>query len=165
VIPVGVNLDVTPQVSEDGEITLHVRPSVSEVISVKLQPKTSEELPQNGSLPVVDVRETDTVLRVHDGETIVLGGLVQSREFEKERRVPFLADVPYLGTLFRNTSVSEIRSELVIFLTPTVLDAPRITRTTAEARGQLDAADALRRERSESSPWWRKPFGQSYGAF
>jgi type II secretory pathway component GspD/PulD (secretin) len=165
VIPVGVNLEVTPQVSEGGEITLHVRPSVSEVASVKLQPKSSEDVPQNGSLPVVDVRETDTVLRVRDGATIVLGGLVQSREVEVQRRVPLLADIPYLGAAFRNTSVKEIRTELVIFLTPTVLDPPRIARTSQDARDRLGAMDDLILERSDRSPWWRKPFGQPYGAF
>ncbi len=165
VIPVGVNLDVTPQISADGEITLHVRPSVSEVVSIEPQPRASEDVPQNGSLPVVDVRETDTVLRVRDGATIVLGGLVQSREFKQERRVPMLADLPYLGVLFRNTSVKEIRTELVIFLTPTILDAPRITRTNLEAHGRLDAMSALVRERTDRPPWWRKPFGESYGAF
>ncbi len=164
VIPVGVNLDVTPQISEDGEITMHVRPSVSEVVSVVPQPKASVSLTQNGSLPVVDVRETDSVLRVRDGATIVLGGLVQTREFEQLRGVPFLGDIPYLGVLFRNTTVSEIRSELVIFLTPTVLDPPRIRSTTVEAREGLDAADAIRLDRSQSFPWWRKPLGQSYGA-
>ena len=165
VIPVGVNLDVTPQVSADGEITLHVRPSVSEVVSVEPQPRASEDVPQNGSLPVVDVRETDTVLRVHDGATIVLGGLVQSREFEQERRVPLLADIPLLGAVFRNTSVSQIRTELVIFLTPTVLDPPRVTRTAVDSRDRLDAVDDVGLERSHGFPWWRKPYGQSYGAF
>jgi MSHA biogenesis protein MshL len=165
VIPVGVNLDVTPQVSADGDITLHVRPSVSEVVSVEPQPRASDDVPQNGSLPVVDVRETDTVLRVRDGATIVLGGLVQSREFEQERRVPGLSDIPLLGALFRNTSVSQIRTELVIFLTPTVLDPPRVTRTAVEARDRLDAVDEVGLERSHGFPWWRRPIGESYGAF
>jgi len=165
VIPVGVNLDVTPQISTHGEITLHVRPSVSEVISVVSQPKASADLPQNGSLPVVDVRETDAVLRVRDGTTIVIGGLVQSREFEQERRVPGLGDLPLLGALFRSVRTEEARSELVIFLTPTVLDPPRVTRVSDDARDRLGEVDDLMRTRSHVFPWWRKPVGRSYGAF
>jgi len=165
VIPVGVNLDVTPQVSADGDITLHVRPSVSEVASIELQPRANPSQPQNGSLPVVDVRETDSVLRVHDGETIVLGGLVQSRELELERKVPGLGDLPLLGNAFRSTHTEEIRTELVIFLTPTVLYAPRVARVSGEARARFDDVDALRAERSQRNPWWRAPRGRSYGAF
>jgi len=165
VIPVGVNLDVTPQVSEDGEITLHVRPSVSEVASIELQPRANPTQPQNGSLPVVDIRETDSVLRVHDGETIVLGGLVQSRELELERKVPGLGDLPWLGNAFRSTHTEEIRTELLIFLTPTVLDPPRISRVSAEARARFDEVDGLRADRSQRHPWWRVPRGRSYGAF
>ena len=164
VIPVGVNLDVTPQVSEDGAITLHVRPSVSEIASIELQPRANPTQPQNGSLPVVDVRETDAVLRVRDGETIVLGGLVQSRELELERKVPGLGDLPLLGNAFRSTHTEEIRTELLIFLTPTVLDAPRVSRVSADGRARFDEVDALRAARSQP-PWWREPRGRSYGAF
>lgn len=165
VIPVGVNLDVTPQVSEAGEITLHIRPSVSEVASVELQPKTVASQPQNGSLPVVDIRETDTVLRVPDGATIVLGGLVQSREFEQERKVPFLGDIPLLGEIVTGTSTEEQRTELLIFLTPTVLDTPRIARVSTQLRSEFDEANELWKRRSLELPWWRKPLGESYGAY
>ncbi|MEZ4215538.1 MAG: secretin and TonB N-terminal domain-containing protein [Myxococcota bacterium] len=165
VIPVGVNLDVTPQVSEEGEITLHIRPSVSEVASVELQPKTNASQPQNGSLPVVDIRETDTVLRVPDGATIVLGGLVQSREFEQERKVPFFGDIPLLGEVLTGTSTEEQRTELLIFLTPTVLDTPRIARVTERLQSEFEETHALWQRRSLELPWWRKPLGQSYGAY
>lgn len=165
IVPVGVNLDVTPQISANGEITLHVRPSVSEVVSVAQQPRSSANLPQNGSLPIVDVRETDSVLRVHDGDTIVIGGLVQSREYEQDRKVPRLGELPYIGALFRGTRTEEVRSELLIFLTPTVLDPPRVARVSAEARERLERVDAIGRSRTNTRPWWRKPFGKSYGAF
>jgi MSHA type pilus biogenesis protein MshL len=163
IVPVGVNLDVTPQISDDGEITLHVRPSVSEVVSVAQQPRASESVPQNGSLPVVDIRETDSVLRVHDGQTIVIGGLVQSREYEQQRKVPLLGDLPYLGAVFRGTRSDEIRSELLIFLTPSVLDPPRVARVNGEAHERLEQVEALGRLRTHA-PWWRKPRNQSYGA-
>jgi MSHA biogenesis protein MshL len=164
-VPVGVTLDVTPQVSDDEEITMHVRPSFSEIVSVKLQPTSDPKLPQNGSLPVIDLREADTVLRVPSGETLVIGGLVQSREFEFERKIPLLGDIPLLGYLFRGTQTEERRTELVIFLTPTVLDAPRIARVTRESEEGLRRSAALGERRSLGFPWWRRPFGASYGDF
>ncbi len=164
VVPVGVTLDVTPHVSDRSEITLHIRPSVSEIVAVELQPTNDPNLPQNGSLPVVDLRETDSVLRVADGTTIVIGGLVRSREFEQVRRVPLLGDLPLLGSLFRGTRTEERRSEMVILLRPTVLDPPRIVRTAETFAANLDALDEIRTDRSIGFPWWRQPFGRPLGA-
>lgn len=162
IIPIGITLDVTPQISEDEDITLHIHPSVSEVVAVRPQPTSDPDLPQTGSLPVVDVRETDTVLRVKDGTTIVMGGLIRSREFESQRQVPLLGSLPALGWLFRRTEVEERRSELVIFLTPSVMDPPRIVRVAEDSRTALRAIDDLRGTRT-SWPWWREPYGRSYG--
>lgn len=164
IIPVGVTLDVTPHISDSGEITMHIHPSVSEVVDVELQPSSAAGQPQLGSLPVIDLRETDTVLRVPDGKTIVIGGLVQSREYTLERKVPFLGDLPALGRLFRSTSAEERRSELVILLTPTLMEPARIVRITDEAMQAVDAIESLRSQRSLEPPWWRRPIGQPYGA-
>lgn len=157
VVPVGVTLDVTPYVSESREITLHVRPSVSEIVAVEVQPTSDPSLPQNGSLPVVDLRETDSVLRVADGTTLVIGGLVRERDFEQQRGVPGLGNVPLLGALFRNQRTEKRRTELLIFLTPRVLDAPEIRRTTADSIADQGALDARRREREIHWPRWAAP--------
>jgi MSHA biogenesis protein MshL len=155
ITPVGVTLDVTPQISEYGEITLHVHPSVSEIVEIREQPQLPDQ-DDTGSLPVIDLRETDTVLRVQDGQTIVIGGLIQHRELDTERKIPLLGDIPILGQLFRQMDVEERRSELVIFLTPTVLDPPTIQRVTAEGEGRLETLDELRLERRAiRSSWWR----------
>jgi MSHA biogenesis protein MshL len=163
IIPVGVTLDVTPQVSNAGDVTLHVHPSVSEIVSLELQPQFDSSLEQAGSLPVIDLREADTVLRVPDGTTIVIGGLVQTSELERQRKIPLLGDIPLIGYLFRNSEIEERRRELLIFLTPTVLDPPRIAQITEDLLGDVDSADALRGERSLVWPWWRRPFGQGLG--
>ncbi len=163
VVPVGVTLDVTPQVSSRSEITLHIRPSVSEIVDIKFQPTSNPDLPQNGSLPVVDLRESDSVVRVPDGATIAIGGLVRTREIEKELRVPLLGAIPGLGTLFKRIESQEQRTELVIFLTPRILDPPRIEQVTEQFGADLAAIDALRGERAVW-PWWRRPFLRSYGS-
>ena len=162
VIPIGVTLDVTPQISAAGEITMHVHPSVSEVVDVRSQPTSDATLPTTGSLPVIDLRETDTVLRVRDGQTLVIGGLIQSRDLDKERKVPFLGDIPWLGQAFRYRETEELRTELMIFLTPTIMDSARIVRIEEQVRGSQRDLDSLRNYRRKETRWWRRPLGQSY---
>ncbi len=163
IVPVGVTLDVTPQISDDGFVTMHVHPSVSEIVDIRLQPRSSDDQTDTGSLPVIDLREADSVLRIPDATTIVIGGLIQSREFDRERKVPLLGDIPGLGRLFRGSRVEERRSELVILITPRILDAPRISRIWEETEHAYAELEALREERQVTRPWWRRPRGASYG--
>ncbi|MFQ5697581.1 MAG: hypothetical protein ACE5IL_04765, partial [Myxococcota bacterium] len=142
ITPVGVTLDVTPFISEDGEITLHLHPSVSEIVSIVTQPKALDSLPDSGSLPVVDLREADTLLRVRDGQSVVIGGLRQERELDIEKKVPLLGDIPWLGQLFRGSRVETRRTELVIFVTPHLLDAPTIERVREDRENALHALGA-----------------------
>ena len=112
---------------------------------------------------MIDLRETDTVVRVHDAETIVIGGLMRSRNLDMEKKVPLLGDLPWLGQLFRSTNVEELRTELIILLTPRVLEGPRVYRVADEAQASLGAVNQLRLERRPVRPWWRVPRGASYG--
>lgn len=156
ITPVGVTLDVTPQISENGDVTLHVHPSVSEIVEIREQPLVEGQT-ASGSLPVVNLRETDSLVRVGDGETLVIGGLIQTRDLDTEKKIPLLGDIPWLGQLFRQSSVTEIRSELVIFLTPTVLDAPTIRRVGRDSEQRLEALDDTRVDRRAiEQRWWRK---------
>jgi len=156
ITPVGVTLDVTPQISESGDVTLHVHPSVSEIVEVREQPLVAGQT-ASGSLPVVNLRETDSVVRVRDGETLVIGGLIQTRDLDVEKKIPLLGDIPWLGQLFRQSDVAEIRSELIIFLAPTVLDAPTIRRVERDREERLEALDGTRVDRRAIEPrWWRK---------
>jgi type II secretory pathway component GspD/PulD (secretin) len=116
-----------------------------------------------GSLPVIDLRETDTVMRVADEATVVIGGLIQSREIERKRKFPVLGDLPWVGQIFRRTVIEESRTELVIMVTPRVLDPPKIARVREETEMSIEEADALRRSRLHERPWWRRPFGEYYG--
>ena len=163
IVPVGVTLDITPQISEDDRITMHLHPSISEIVDVVTQPSGSPLLDATGSLPVIDLRETDTVMRVDDGATILIGGLIQSREIERQGKVPVFGDIPWLGQAFRQSEVDHQRTELVILVTPRILDAPMISRVRDDARAALDSLEALRDRRLSEGPWWRRPFGESYG--
>jgi MSHA biogenesis protein MshL len=124
-ISVGVVLDVLPQISADSVLTMSIRPavtSIARVDSVTLADGTS------ATAPVVARREGDTIARVRAGETMVIGGLLQNRKDSTAGGVRFLKDIPLIGKPFRRVNRTESRSELVIFVTPTVVSgAPATT--------------------------------------
>ncbi len=126
VVPVGIVLDIQPQVGEDGMITLAVNPSVSEVVSVQsTQVKDSAgNLLASATLPVVDRRDLDTVVRMKNGETLVLAGIIKSRDSQDDRGIPFLRRIPWLGNLFTKKEKEKRHTELAIFLTPTLVEEP-----------------------------------------
>jgi len=111
-------LDIQPQIADDGSITLAVNPSVSEVADVASFSTTGA----SASLPEVDRRDLDTVVRIQSGETLVLAGIIKSSESADNRGVPWLSRVPVLGALFRKDEKSRTRTELAIFITPTLMD-------------------------------------------
>lgn len=118
----GIALDVTPQISEDGTVLLHVHPSV---IDIKEQEKTINI----GSSPLVlplaqsEIRESDTVIKAISGDVVVIGGLMKSENVEYVSKVPLLGDIPLLGEAFTNRSNVNRKTELIILLKPTVVGA------------------------------------------
>jgi type IV pilus assembly protein PilQ len=112
VIKVGVSLAIKPFVADNGDITLEVLPEVSDVVGTGF----------TEDFPVVLKRNVTTEIRVKDGETITIGGLVSRTETERETKVPFLGDIPILGYLFKSTKPEVDESEIVIFITPHVLE-------------------------------------------
>ena len=109
----GVVLDVTPQISSDGIITMNIHPTITE----RTGQATS---PEGNTVPIVDVRETDTVLRVAEGDTIFIAGLISDRTLESVTKVPILGDIPSVGGLFRGVERETRKSDMVILLTPTI---------------------------------------------
>ena len=109
-IEAGVTLEILARVSDDGVIVLEVAPSVSDVQGSAIQ---------DGTLPVIGRRQVKTTVRVRDGETLALGGLLQQREVEQRTRVPILGDLPIFGRLFSSTRRSQEETEVLVFITPT----------------------------------------------
>ena len=117
---VGIFLDVTPQIGQDNSVSMQIHPSVSEITEISTSPdKTSTK-------PVIDIREIDTMVDAKAGETIVIAGLISDKLNETKRSVPFLGDIPYLGTLFSYNSQNRNKVELVIMMTPYILNAKSI---------------------------------------
>ena len=109
-IPFGVSLNVIPYISDKGEITVEIQPEVSDVVGTGAT-----------GLPVVSKRAVSTTIRVKDGETIVIGGLLQKNESTVRRKIPLLGDIPILGLLFSRTDKRVEEVETVIFITPHIL--------------------------------------------
>jgi MSHA type pilus biogenesis protein MshL len=121
IVPVGIVLDIQPEIGDDGIITLEVSPSISELNSEKPFPA-----PGSGgasfTLPVIDRRDLDAVVRVASGETMVLAGIIITKESDDNRGVPWLRTIPLLGSLFSKSEKIRSRTELAIFITPTLMD-------------------------------------------
>ncbi|MDD8060260.1 pilus (MSHA type) biogenesis protein MshL [Shewanella metallivivens] len=118
----GIALDVTPQIDENGNVLLHVHPSV---IDVQEQTKTIEISDSTLELPLAqsEIRESDTIIRAASGDVVVIGGLMKSENIETESKVPFLGDIPFLGQAFTSRTKSKQKTELIILLKPTVVGA------------------------------------------
>ncbi|MEL4281363.1 MULTISPECIES: pilus (MSHA type) biogenesis protein MshL [Shewanella] len=116
----GIALDVTPQIDKDGNVLLHVHPSV---IDVKEQTKDIKVSSESLELPLAqsEIRESDTVIRAASGDVVVIGGLMKSENTEVVSQVPLLGDIPLVGELFKNRSKQKKKTELIIMLKPTVV--------------------------------------------
>ena len=116
----GIALDVTPQIDSDGNVLLHVHPSV---IDVKEQTKDIKVSDASLELPLAqsEIRESDTVIRAASGDVVIIGGLMKSENTEVVSQVPLLGDIPFLGELFKNRSKQKKKTELIILLKPTVV--------------------------------------------
>ncbi len=106
----GVSLKFTPIVQSNGLITLRVAPTISEITGTVDSP--------NGKLPLVDTRELETSAQLHDGQTLVLAGLLSDNMVDAVNKVPLLGDIPVLGALFRSSSYQNRKSDLMIAITP-----------------------------------------------
>jgi MSHA biogenesis protein MshL len=126
----GVTLSVTPQITADGVINMSIMPSITE--------RTGTATSRLGDqVPIVSVRETDTLVRVHEGETIVIAGLMQDRASTDISKVPILGDVPLVGGLFRREERSKRKTDLVILLTPTVMTRDAVAASAADDEQRL----------------------------
>lgn len=128
VVPIGIVMDIMPQISEDGEIILSVNPDISELHEIKRFEVEGAVATQ----PVIDRRSIDTVGKVKDGQTLVLAGIIKERKNQLLKGVPFLYKIPLLGNLFRRTEQEVSRTELVIFLTPRVQSGRSAEQLSAE---------------------------------
>jgi len=108
-VDIGTTLKVTPQINEDGYITMRVHPEVSSL---------AEQLDAG---PRITTREADTTVRIKEGETLVIGGLIQQQSDVSRDKIPILGDIPIIGFLFSRTAGTDTQTELAVFITPHIL--------------------------------------------
>ena len=132
----GIALDVTPQIDADGEVILHVHPSVT---ITDEQTKTIRLSDEDIILPLAQssVRESDTIIRAKSGEIVVIGGLIETRKVDLESKTPFFGDIPIVGGLFKSKSESVQKKELVILLKPIVIGQDTWKNQLQDARALL----------------------------
>lgn len=109
-IKFGIQLDIVPWISQSGQITAEITPNVS-----------NSEKTNNEGYPNVSTRSITTTVRLNDGETLVLGGLIKNQETAFNYKIPILGDIPILGVFFKHSGKTRIKSNLVVFITPHIV--------------------------------------------
>jgi len=121
----GIALDVTPQIDDNGDIILHVHPSVSSVVDqskvINLGAMGTYTLPLASS----SINETDSIVRVKNGAIVAIGGLMKQQQTGDRNQIPGLGSLPLVGTLFGQTARTFSKEEIVILIKPTVIDSDR----------------------------------------
>ncbi len=132
---VGIILRVTPFITNEGLVEMIVSPEISSISP------TTVPIPGAGNTTVIDRRSADTVVVTPSDRTIVIGGLISNQKNDTVNKVPFLGDIPVLGAAFRRTIKSNVKTELLIFLTPHVVKTPEDLASLSEnERTKLDLA-------------------------
>jgi len=116
---VGIILTVTPYITSDGLVQMIIAPQTSSI-----DPNTTVQIAQGVNAPVIDTISANTVAVTPSGQTVVIGGLMQRTKSMTETKIPVLGDIPFLGNLFKRKVTSTAKEELMIFLTPYVIQAP-----------------------------------------
>lgn len=123
-VPVGFIMSVTPQISDTGNVSMNVRPTITRILGYVTDPAPQlSEFGQdvNNLVPEIHVSEIESLLEVADGQTVVIGGLMQDTSQKKTDGIPYLSRLPGVGNLFSYRDDEVIKSELVLFLRPTVI--------------------------------------------
>jgi len=117
----GITLEVIPRVSEGGYITMRIFPEVSDKVGEVVSPTATENQTSIGSKPILSKKAMITQAVVKSGDTIVIGGLIRDTKEKKVSKIPILGDIPILGLLFNRVSKLDVKKDLIIFLTPSIL--------------------------------------------
>ena len=155
----GIALDVTPQISESGDVILHVHPAVTEVVDQTKSFTVGDEL-QELPLAFSSIRESDSIVRAKSGQVVVIGGLIQNDARDTTYGIPWISRIPLLGRLFEHARVENRRTELVILLRPIVVDPSVWGNRLRSASNRLDGvwrSGADSRESELSLDEWLPP--------
>lgn len=112
---VGIILEVTPTISSDGFVRMEIEPSISSVTA------RTTQISEDFQAPIISKRQVQTVVTVKDGQSVLIGGLIQTSEEKRRSKVPLLGDIPVLGLPFRTEQTTKAKTELLVILTPHIV--------------------------------------------
>jgi general secretion pathway protein D len=147
-VPVGFVMNVTPQISDSDSVVLNLRPSLSRIIGQATDPNPDlRDRNIVNNIPIIRSREIESVIRVDNGNIAVMGGLMEDLRDDTDNAVPLLSRVPLVGELFVDRNDTGAKTELVIFLRPTVIHEASIDGDFRNLAAHLPTADFLDRPR------------------
>jgi general secretion pathway protein D len=156
---VGLTLTVTPRINAKKFVVMEIQQ--------KIENKSGDQpIEGQGTWPIISSREMTASIAVQNGETIILGGLVENTDQNTQTKIPILGDIPFLGILFRHETSDKPRKEIIVFITPYVLDTPEEIRAESTRRKEATGAkDMWHKDWSDSKlaeprpgrfkQWWR----------
>jgi general secretion pathway protein D len=155
-VPVGFVMAVTPYINEHNMVTLNIRPTISRVIDKVEDPNPAfRNADVISSVPVIQVREIESILSINSGDTAIIGGLMQDTVNDRSSGVPLLSDIPILGNFFKYKNDAREKSELIIFIRPLVINHASLNSDLSEFKQFLPKIDSKRstdnREQNTSS--------------
>ena len=117
----GIKVSITPFISPDGYVTLNITP---EYATISEQIFAVGEDPENPDLVATLLQRRNLELknvRIKDGETLIIGGMLRDSETKQVQKIPVLGDLPYIGAIFRSTSTEKTKEEMIIMITPKII--------------------------------------------
>jgi type II secretion system protein D len=141
---IGIILNVTPRINPEGFVRMEVNPEISSLSN------STVTISEGVEAIIIDRRSAQTTVTVQDGHTIIIGGLIETKDEDVIKKVPWFGDLPWVGVLFRSTSKVRERSELLIILTPHVMrDIPGSDRVTDKQLQRMKEIRNFKREEIE----------------
>jgi type IV pilus assembly protein PilQ len=154
-IDIGIQLAVTPTINDEGYITMKIKPEISSVVDVLVAPSGNK-------IPIVDTSVAETTVMVQDNTTIIIGGLRSEGETNTNKRVPFFGAIPIIGNLLSNQDRKKDRSELIVMLTPHIIEGKTFLTGDKVEEGQQEMKPYKDGEPLEQESFDLPP-GEEYG--
>jgi len=151
-VPVGIILAVTPQINENGNVTMNIRPTITRITGYvsdpvpRLQGAEFENL-----IPEIQVREMESLLQVRDRQTVILGGLMQNKDNKINNGLPWFARLPWIGNMFSYREEDLVKTELVVFLRPVITRNSTIVSDLQSFQNYLPTAEPKKMKNSVST--------------
>lgn len=139
-VSIGFFMSLTAQISDDGMVTLNVRPSISSISDLKQDPNPDLAGIKN-EVPQIRTREIESMLRIQSGDIAVLGGLMEDRMDNKSGRFPVIGDIPLFGEIFTTRNNASTKTELVVILRPTIIKDASFTGDFGHLATSLPGSD------------------------